>query len=397
MREYIENYLKTDTSRSNKSNLIKLLISDEQKSNEINNFILFGTFKQKLYHYLNDEEKKPSCLICKGNVNWNEKDFCYRETCSSKCSGKLNLFRKSNKEISHPILKTKEEYYNYFISGRIKVTESSISKYYPEIVDSIKYINFVDDFNQRVYCYLKTIGQHPTCKNCSSEVKFDTFSKGFHDFCSVKCSSNSDIKKESIRKTVNLKYGVDNVGEATRDKALNTMFEKYGCHISKTQQYKTKYKETSMNNHGFDHPFKSSKVKSKIIDKNIYLYGERHPMKNPEIVSKGIQTKKEKGLIFKWSDEEIKSYEKYRQKVTYLSDKSYLENIDLINPEKLNRGHLTNHLDHIYPVILGFVNNIDAKLISNYKNLQLLPHLENRSKGERTDMSIEDFYDLISS
>ena len=51
MREYIENYLKIDTSRSNKSNLIKLLISDEQKSNEINNFISFGTFKQKLYHY----------------------------------------------------------------------------------------------------------------------------------------------------------------------------------------------------------------------------------------------------------------------------------------------------------------------------------------------------------
>jgi hypothetical protein len=397
MREYIENYLKTDTSRSNKSNLIKLLISDEQKFNGINNFISFGTFKQKFYHFLKNDKTQPTCLICKGNVNWNEKDFFYRETCSSKCSGKLNLFRKSDKKVVHPILKTKEEYYNYFMSNRIKITESSITKHYPEIVDNIKHINFVDDFNQRVYCYLKNIDHHPTCKNCPSEVKFDTFSKGFHNFCSVKCSSNSDIKKESIRKTVNLKYGVDNIGEVTREKAKNTMFEKYGCHISKTQQYKTKYKETSMNNHGFDHPFKSSDVKSKIIDKNISLYGERYPMRNIDIVNKVLQTKKERGLIFKWSDEEIKSYEKYRQKVTYLSDKSYLENIDLINPEKLNRGHLTNHLDHIYPVILGFVNNIDAELISNYKNLQLLPHLENRSKGERTDMSIEDFYSLIGS
>jgi len=397
MREYIENYLKIDTSRSNKSNLIKLLISDEQKSNEINNFISFGTFKQKLYHYLNNEKKKPSCLICKGNVNWNEKDFCYRETCSSKCSGKLNLFRKSNKEISHPILKTKEEYYNHFISGRIKVTESSISKYYPEIVDSIKYINFVDDFNQKVYCYLKTIDQRPTCKNCSSEVKFDTFSKGYHDFCSIKCSSNSDIKKESIRKTVNIKYGVNNIGEVTRDKALDTMVKKYGSHISLTEQFKSKFRNTSLKNYGVDHPLKSEVVISKNKETISNRYGFDNVMKNPEIVSKGIQTKKEKGLIFKWSDEELKSYEKYRKKVTYLSEKSYLKNIEVINPERLNRGHLTNHLDHIYPVILGFINNIDAELISNYKNLQLLPHLENRSKGERTDMSIEDFYALIGS
>jgi hypothetical protein len=48
----IKNYLNLDKSRSSKFNLIKLLISDNSKFEEINNFILFGTFKQKLFHYL---------------------------------------------------------------------------------------------------------------------------------------------------------------------------------------------------------------------------------------------------------------------------------------------------------------------------------------------------------
>ncbi len=79
LREYIKNYLESDRSRSNKSNLIKLLISDIEKFNEIDNFINFGEFKQKLFHYLNNQKERPDCLICKGNVNWNNKDFCYRD------------------------------------------------------------------------------------------------------------------------------------------------------------------------------------------------------------------------------------------------------------------------------------------------------------------------------
>ena len=125
---FINNYLEKDTSRSNKSNLIKLLISDEEKFNEINSFVNFGSFKQRLYHFINNLKDQPTCLICNGAVNWVEKDFHYRETCSSKCSGKLNLFRKSDKKTNHPILSTKDEYYNYFCLNKLKITKSSICK-----------------------------------------------------------------------------------------------------------------------------------------------------------------------------------------------------------------------------------------------------------------------------
>jgi hypothetical protein len=395
MREYIKEYLQKDTSRSNKSNLIKLLISDKKKFNEINSFISFGTFKQKLYHYIHNALSTPSCLICEGKVNWNEKDFCYRETCSRKCSGKLNLYRKNTTYITHPILSTKDEYYNYFVSGKIKVTESSVSKYYPELLVVLD--NSIIPFNERVYCYLKDTIPNKLCKNCKlGKVSFDTFSKGYNDYCSVRCSSNSNIKKNNIVDTVNKKYGVNNVGTVTRKKALETMDNKYGSHISLTEQYKEKFKETSIKNYGVDHPFKSSIVKQKISDKNLEIYGTIHPMKNNDILNKSLQTRKNNGYIFKWSEEDLKLYERYRQKVTYLSEKNYKEHIDKINPMSYTRGHLTYHLDHIYPVILGFINNIDAELISDYKNLQILPHLENRSKSSNTDMTVEDFRKLFT-
>lgn len=54
------------------------------------------------------------------------------------------------------------------------------------------------------------------------------------------------------------------------------------------------------------------------------------------------------------------------------------------------------YFDHIYPVIEGWKNKIDPKLISNYKNLQLINSYENLSKSARTNMSSEDFFNLIS-
>jgi hypothetical protein len=66
--------------------------------------------------YLEDTKVLPKCLLCESNVNWNEKDFKYRETCSSKCSGELDLVRNSPIFINHAKLESKEDYYNYFIS-----------------------------------------------------------------------------------------------------------------------------------------------------------------------------------------------------------------------------------------------------------------------------------------
>lgn len=236
LKDFINDYLDSkDTTRSNKSNLIKLLMSDPRRAAEVNGFVGFGTFKQRLYHLMNDTKEQPRCPVCGGGVRWVENDFKYRETCSQRCSGTLNKVRRNPRVVEHPALSTKEEYYAYFSSNKMKVTESSVSKYYPEILEAVRSVGFVDQFNVKVYCWLKGLTRVPLCGHCGErECEFDTFSKGFQRFCSVSCSSSSDEKQSKIRSTVRNKYGVDNVGEATRGKAMETMNKRYGAHISAT-------------------------------------------------------------------------------------------------------------------------------------------------------------------
>lgn len=394
---FIKKYLESDTKRSNKSNLIKLLISDESKFKEIDNFVDFGTFRQKLYHFMIQEKKQPSCLICHGTVNWDNNHSKYRETCSKNCSGKLNLFRNNPKVVDHPTLNTKEEYYNYFSSNKIKIIEKSIEKYYPEIFEQTKKITSVTEFNQKIYLYLKDMVEPPLCKNCKvNSVEFDTFSKGYHYFCSTKCSSNSVEKKENIRKTISEKYGCDNISTVTREKYLETMNEKYGCHFSETEIFKEKFKKSMKRIWGVDSPFHSKEIRNKIKTTMKSRYGVENSMSSIDIIKKGLQTKKNKGMIYKWSQKEILEYRTYRQKVNYLTEKTYLQNKEIINPEGHERGHITYHLDHIYPVFMGFLNGVPAEEISHPKNLRILEHAENRRKSSKTQMTLEDFKNMIS-
>ena len=75
----------------------------------------------------------------------------------------------------------------------------------------------------------------------------------------------------------------------------------------------------------------------------------------------------------------IKNLEKklYYAKVWEVTEEqplSILENSD-------KRGWKDHHLDHIYPIAMGFHNNISPKKIGNIKNLRFIPYKENLRKG----------------
>jgi hypothetical protein len=308
------------------------------------------------------------------------------------------MVRRNPKVIEHPTLSTKDDYYQYFSSNKMKVTESSVTKYYPEILKAVKSVDFVDEFNVKVYCWLKELTRVPLCKHCGvRECDFITFSRGFHDYCSVSCSSSSEVKQSKIKSTVRKKYGVDNVGEVTREKALETMKERYGAHISETDLFKDKFKKTMVERYGVDSPYKIPEVKEKVIEKNTRLYGHRYPMRNRDVVSRSLETRKQNGSIYKWTKEQVASYEVYRRQVNFLSEKTYEQHRDKINPDGLERGMLTHHLDHIYPVVLGFMNGLPAEDLAHWRNLRVIPHVENRSKGQRTEMTVEDFRFMVGN
>lgn len=390
--KFIENHKKEDKTRSSLSNLIKKLKVDSELFYFIENYLDFGTFKQKLYHIVNKLPKsKIVCSVCNERyLNWVENINTYRTTCSIRCAGKLTGQKNNPKRLSHPKLSTNKEFIDYFNLNKIKLTESNIKNVYPELFNKImNEMKFeTDKFSEKVYFFLNELKNRPICKHCNCNVvKFDTFINGYHDYCSVKCSSNSKEKKEKIKNTCLSKYGVENIGYVTRDKASNTTLEKYRVdNFSKTEQFKSKYKKTCLERYGAEHFSKVDKINKFKVD---------NPMKSEYIIERSLSTKKEKGIIYKWSENELKDIQSYRRSVSYYTEKTYEEYKNIINPNGLDRGIHSNHIDHIFPVIEGWKNRIDPKVLSNYKNLRLVDSYDNLSKGERTDISINEFYEMI--
>jgi hypothetical protein len=386
LNKLIIEHFKVEKSRNSLSNFIKKIKLD----NEIFTFLSklgFETLKQNYYHYINDIEK-PICIICNSDVNWVEKDFKYRETCSSKCSGKLNITRKNSFKVIYPEIKNNIEFIEYFSTGKVKLIRESLIRIYPDIVYNIDKLSIeCDTYSEKVFYYLKELKNKPVCY-CGNIVKFDSFTKGYHKYCSVKCSSNSIEKKTNIENTCLEKYGVKNIGEITRDKAVNTMIERYGSHISKTEQYKIKFKETSIKNYGVEHPFKSNIIQELIKDTCYKRYGDTYIQQR---TNKTLNTKKEKGLIYKWTETELKDIKSYRRSISYYTELEYKKYKSIINPDDIERGLYTNHIDHIYPVIEGWRNKISPKILSSYKNLRLIPSVDNLSKGDRTDLDMDNF------
>ncbi len=80
----------------------------------------------------------------------------------------------------------------------------------------------------------------------------------------------------------------------------------------------------------------------------------------------------------------IGEWNTYRRVTRSLTAKTYRENESEINPGALQRGMKTYHLDHIVPIIFGFLNNIPPAEIARKENLQLLPAKENLSKARKS-------------
>lgn len=78
---------------------------------------------------------------------------------------------------------------------------------------------------------------------------------------------------------------------------------------------------------------------------------------------------------------------RYRNRVHKLSDKVYNENIDLINPNRYPRTLAGVEggwqLDHIIEVKFGFENGIPPEVLSEPKNLRMLPWKDNLSRNKK--------------
>lgn len=87
-------------------------------------------------------------------------------------------------------------------------------------------------------------------------------------------------------------------------------------------------------------------------------------------VSKGIITDPNK----------VDSFVAYRRQVRELSNKNFIKYFHDINPLNLRRGK-DFHLDHIFSIMCGFLQNIPPKEIAAPSNLRIISAPENIKKG----------------
>jgi hypothetical protein len=86
----------------------------------------------------------------------------------------------------------------------------------------------------------------------------------------------------------------------------------------------------------------------------------------------------------------------YHFLVWQLTNKNYKKFRKMINPDGLLRSN-NLHLDHIYSIYDGFLNNVPAFIIASPHNLRLVSCSKNLSKGKKSEIMFENLCEKIFS
>ena len=245
-----------------------------------------------------------------------------------------------------------------------------------------------------------------------------------------------------------------------REKAAQTNFIKFGAsNIMKNKEFLVDFFERNIVRLGSRSPFGSVEIQNKVKQTNLSRLGFENPLDNPEINKKmmtmmerygayspfgniavrekAMKTKierygvryyfnevldnnidilfeeKDNGkdwvsrVIKKWCenrklhpDEKLKNpfsvTRAYYRKVMFWTHFHWKENIDLINPQNFERSYWEYHLDHIYSIRDGFINNVPPEVIGHWTNLRLMPRLDNQKKNHKSERTLEEVIFLYS-
>lgn len=185
--------------------------------------------------------------------------------------------------------------------------------------------------------------QLPNKCKCGEKAVFNTFYKGYRQFCSLTClekkkSHGDKIKEvwsdkdklqsmlEKKRETTLERFGVDNVAkiESVQVKIRETNLARYGCeYVTQSTEIREKMIVTMKENHGVAYPFQSEELRKKAEETYITNHGCENKMQHardafaelnnglnpfqiPEIVEKKNATMLEKyGVIHPLQNETI--------------------------------------------------------------------------------------------
>ena len=179
------------------------------------------------------------------------------------------------------------------------------------------HVNLFHKMNKQEYYdkFLKKDENEGKCLECGKPTKFDDATKGYRDFCCVKCARNNARTKERLKNTILERYGTETTFDNAeiREKAKNTFIERYGVdNPLKIEAVKEKVKKTNLEKYGVECTFQSEEVKEKIKQTNLERYGVEYSFQADEVKDKIKETVLEHyGVEYPGQSEEIK--EKIKQ------------------------------------------------------------------------------------
>jgi len=205
--------------------------------------------------------------------------------------------------------------------------------------------SFLDEnvsINERMYVYLNDINEPVKCE-CGKPVKFtERLKKGYREYCSLKCSQNSQKTKDKKKHTCYINYGVDNP--------------------SKSKVIKDKKVETCNKNYGVDNPAQSKIVIEKMSKTNIMNYGVYNIKyyDNPKAFK--LLSDKE------WLEKEYEN--KPASKIAEELCIGHAVVCRYILNHGLKSNRWSNSVSYQETEVLNFVKSIyDGEIISNSKNI----------------------------
>ena len=301
-------------------------------------------------------------------------------------------------------------------------SEKGISKNYPEFYQYIM-DNFPVDltFSEKIYWYKHNIISYPICKNCGSRVKYAGPTRGYYQYCSLKCSNNdNEVKKKKENSILDKFESIAASYDSRMQKTKQTLIDKYGSVKASYDSRMQKTKQTCLDRYGVEYSFQSERIREKAKQTNLEKYGVENPTQSDYIKEKTKQTCLDRyGVEYSFQSEELK--EKAKQTCLDRYGVEYaMQNSDILSKAMLSkkRNIINGHGDildvsfkdnqTIYTCSCPHsnCNKCEKKVYScnsvcyynrRYKNLEvctnLLPQQQSHSKRTSLELFITNILD----
>ena len=152
--------------------------------------------------------------------------------------------------------------------------------------------------------------------------------------------------------------------------------------------------ETCLERYGFPNASSCDNVKDIRKEKSIEKYGVDNVSKAP-CVKKNLSEKRSDywNNIYENKDFTIDDMDRgtYSRRCHQYADTQYQRHLDLIDPE--HKRSKRWHVDHIFSITDGFLNDVPVNIISDITNLRLISDTENYKKHKKSEKTLEQLYE----